>query len=74
MVGNFIQNQLLGMKWLNELIAKFLTVCGLDVQRKIGGSIQFFLMDLINISILLWVLIFIISFIQSFFPPIKTPR
>lgn len=74
MVWNFIQNQLLGMKWLNELIAKFLTVCGLDVQSKIGGSIQFFLMDLIKISILLWVLIFIISFIQSFFPPEKSKK
>lgn len=74
MVWNFIQNQLLGMKWLNVLIRKLLVTCGLDVESKIGGSLSFFLLDLIKISILLCVLIFIISFIQSFFPPEKSKK
>lgn len=74
MVWNFIQNQLLGMKWLNVLIGKLLTACGLDVESRICGSIAFFLMDLIKISILLCVLIFIISYIQSFFPPEKSKK
>jgi len=69
MVWNFIQNQLLGMKWLTVVLAKLITLCGLDVESRIGGTVLFFFMDLIKISILLCVLIFIISYIQSFFPP-----
>ena len=68
MVWDFIQNQLLGMKWLTVLIQKLLTACGLDVTTRLGGSLVFFLMDVIKISILLCVLIFIISYIQTFFP------
>lgn len=60
------------MKWLYNLISKLLTLCGLDVNSKIGGSIIFFLFDVIKISFLLCVLIFLISFIQSFFPPEKS--
>ena len=74
MVWDFIQNQLLGMKWLTVLIQKLLTVCGLDVTTRIGGSLVFFLMDVIKISILLCVLIFIISYIQTFFPPEKSRK
>lgn len=74
MVWDFIQNQLLGMKWLNVLILKLFKTCGLDAESRIGGSLSFFLMDLIKISILLCVLIFIISFIQSFFPPEKSKK
>jgi len=69
MVWNFIQNQLLGMKWLTAVLSKLLILCGLDVESRIGGTVLFFFMDLIKISILLCVLIFIISYIQSFFPP-----
>lgn len=72
MVWDFIQNQLLGMKWLTVLIQKLLTACGLDVTTRLGGSLVFFLMDVIKISILLCVLIFIISYIQTFFPPEKS--
>lgn len=74
MVWDFIQNQILGMKWLNKLIEMLLTKCGLDVNSRIGGSLSFFFMDLIKISILLCVLIFIISYIQSFFPPERSRK
>ena len=73
-VWNFIQDQILGMKWLNKLIGDLLTVCGLDVTGRIGGSIRFFIYDTIKIFVLLGVLIFIISFIQSFFPPERTKK
>lgn len=69
---NFIQNQLLGMKWLNTLIGDLLTSAGLDITGRIGGTLQFFIYDVIKIVILLCSLIFIISYIQSFFPPERT--
>ena len=70
----FIQDQILGMKWLNVVIGNFLDLVGLDITGKFGGSIQFFLYDVIKIVILLCVLIFIISYIQSFFPPERTKK
>ena len=73
-VWDFIQNQILGMKWLNELIGRLLTVFGLDISTRIGGSVQFFLYDTIKILILLSALIFIISYIQSYFPPERTKK
>ena len=73
-IGEFIQNQLLGKKWLNELIGKLLSLLGLDVTGKIGGSIQFFIYDVVKITVLLCLLIFIISYIQSFFPPERSRR
>lgn len=71
-IWDFIQNQILGLKWLEGLIAKLLNVIGLDTASKIGGSVQFFIYDVIKITILLCVLIFIISYIQSYFPPERT--
>ncbi len=65
----FFQNQILGMKWLNELIGNSLGKIGIDVESRMGGSIQFFLYDTIKIIILLCVLIYLISYIQSYFPP-----
>ena len=65
----FFQNQILGMKWLNELIGKGLGKIGIDVESRMGGSIQFFLYDTIKIIVLLCVLIYLISYIQSYFPP-----
>ncbi|MBR0352845.1 MAG: permease, partial [Oscillospiraceae bacterium] len=65
----FIQEQILGMKWLNALIGKGLSALGLDNTSRWGGSVQFFIYDVIKITILLCLLIFIISYIQSFFPP-----
>ena len=62
----FIQDQILGMKWLSSLIGRLLTATGIDVNTRIGGSVQFFLYDVIKITVLLCVLIFVISYIQSF--------
>lgn len=70
----FIQDQMLGMKWLNALIGNGLSVLGLDTTSRLGGSIQFFLYDVVKITILLFVLIFVISYIQSYFPPERSKR
>lgn len=70
----FFQNQILGMKWLNTLVGNALTAVGLDIEGRLGGSIQFFIYDTIKIFILLSVLIFIISYIQSHFPPERTKK
>ena len=70
----FIQDQVLGMKWLSTLIGQFLNFFGLDTSGKIGGSVQFFIYDVIKIIFLLCVLIFIISYIQSFIPPERTKK
>ena len=70
----FIQNQILGMKWLNEVIGSGLSSLGIDATSRWGGSIQFFIYDVIKIMVLLGVLIFIISYIQSYFPPERTKR
>lgn len=66
------QDQILGMKWLNAWIGKGLTALGLNPSSILGGSLQFFLYDTIKIFILLSVLIFGISYIQSYFPPERT--
>ena len=71
---NFIQEQILGMKWLNNLIGNLLTVIGFDITEKIGGTIQFFVFDVIKIVVLLCTLIFVISYVQSYFPPEKTKK
>ena len=60
------------MAWLNDLIGLGLQKAGLDINSRWGGSIQFFLYDTLKITILLCVLIFIISYIQSYFPPERT--
>jgi uncharacterized membrane protein YraQ (UPF0718 family) len=70
----FFQNEILGMAWLNRAIGWLLTSIGLDTQGKWGGSLQFFLYDIIKIMVLLGVLIFIISYIQSYFPPERTRK
>lgn len=67
-IWSFFQDQILGMKWLNGLIGKGLSQLGLDIDSRLGGSIQFFLYDVIKITILLCLLIFFISYIQSYFP------
>ena len=70
----FFQDQILGMKWLNRLIGNGLSLLGLDIDNRPGGSIQFFLYDVIKIIILLCLLIFIISYIQSYFPPERSKK
>lgn len=73
-VWELIQDQILGMKWLNELIGRGLSLLGLDVGGRVGGSIRFFLYDVLKITVLLCVLIFVISYIQSYFPPERSRR
>lgn len=70
----FLQDQILGMKWLNSLIGNLLSLVGLDVTTRFGGSIQFFLYDVIKITVLLCTLIFLISYIQSYFPPERSKK
>ena len=70
----FIQDQVLGMKWLNAVIGNGLSAVGLDTSTRWGGSIQFFLYDVIKITVLLCFLIFMISYIQSYFPPERSKK
>ena len=69
---DFFQNEVLGMGWLSRLISTILNACGLDTTSRVGGSVQFFIYDTIKIMVLLGVLILIISYIQSYFPPERT--
>ena len=71
---NFIQNEILGMAWLNRVIQSLLELCGLDISGKIGGTINFFLYDVIKIMVLLGFLILLISYIQSYFPPERSKK
>ncbi len=73
-VWNFFQREVLGMNWLNELVGRAVTAAGLDASDGLGGSIRFFVYDVIKIMVLLGVLIFLISYIQSYFPPQRTKR
>lgn len=73
-VWDFIQNQVLGMEWLNDIIGLLLSFLGFDLSERIGSSIQFFIYDTVKISILLVTLIFIISYIQTYFPPGKNKK
>ena len=71
---DFFQNEVLGMQWLSRLIGSALSACGIDPAGRVGGSIQFFLYDTVKIMVLLGVLILVISYIQSYFPPERTKR
>ena len=73
-VWRFFQNEILGMGWLNRLTGTTLNICGLDTTSRIGSSLHFFIYDIIKIMVLLGVLIFIISYIQSYFPPERTKK
>ena len=73
-IWDFIQDQVLGMKWLSQLTGAGLSALGLDVNGRVGGSVQFFIYDLLKITVLLCVLIFVISYIQSYFPPERSKR
>ena len=73
-IWDFFQSEVLGMAWLNRWIGSVLDGFGVDVSSRIGGSIQFFLYDVIKIMVLLASLIFIISYIQSYFPPERTKK
>ena len=73
-VWRFFQDQILGMQWLNTLIGRGLSGLGVDTGSRIGGSVQFFLYDVLKITVLLCCLIFLISYIQSYFPPERSKR
>ncbi|MEG0942236.1 MAG: permease [Angelakisella sp.] len=70
----FFQDQILGMKWLNNLIGNLLSTLGVDINNRLWASVQFFLYDVIKITVLLCFLIFVISYIQSYFPPERSKR
>lgn len=70
----FFQEQVLGMSWLNQLVGQGLQALGLDLASRWGGSLHFFLYDVIKITILLCTLIFLISYVQSYFPPEHSRR
>ena len=71
---DFFQNQVLGMKWLNSLLGNGLSALGLDTANRWVGSVQFFLYDVIKITVLLCLLIFVISYVQSYFPPERSKK
>jgi len=73
-IWDFFQSQLLGMKWLNDLISRGLNLLGFDTTSRWIGSVQFFIYDVIKIILLLCFLIFIISYIQSYFPPERSRK
>lgn len=75
MMFGWLNEQLLQMKWLYSFIQWFIEeVFSLDITTRVGGSIHFFIYDTIKIFILLGVLIFMISYIQSYFPPERTKK
>ena len=74
MLGSFLMDQVLGMKWLKELAGNLLSALGIDVESPLGGDLQFFLYDVVKIAILLCALIFLISYVQSYFPPEKSKK
>ncbi len=72
---NFLNNELLKMNWLKKLVDLFVEkILGLDLHSRLGGSIQFYIYDVLKIFILLTVLIFSVSYIQSNFPPERTKK
>lgn len=71
---NFVQDQLLGMAWLNDLTGRGLDKVGVDTTSPIGGSLHFFLYDVIKITVLLCLLIFLVSYLQSYFPPERSRK
>ena len=73
-VWNFLQDQVLGMKWLNEVVGHGVAALFPDIPERVSGSVRFFIYDTIKIMVLLGVLILIISYIQSYFPPERTKR
>lgn len=74
-IFEWLNDQLLKMQWLSDIVRALVeNVFGLDTTERVGGSIHFFLYDTVKIFILLGVLIFVISYVQSHFPPERTRR
>ena len=74
-IFDFLNNQLLKMEWLSNLVRLLVeNVFGLSMTERLGGSLHFFIYDVIKIFILLSFLIFFISYVQSYFPPERTKK
>jgi hypothetical protein len=73
-VWDFLQHQILGMAWLDAAFGSLLSFLRVDTAGRFGASVQFFLYDTSKIFILLTLLIFVISYIQSYFPPERTKK
>lgn len=74
-VFDFFITQILGMKWLSELVHSIMANSfGLNMDSRLWGSVHFFIYDAVKIMLLLFTLIFMISYIQSYFPPERTKR
>lgn len=73
-IWTFLQKQVLGMQWLHDLVGSLLSLAGLDISTRLGGSIHFFLYDIIKITVLLCALIFLVSYVQSYFPPERSKK
>lgn len=70
----WFNNQVLKMQWLSDAVRALVEAMGLEVGSRVGGSVHFFLYDTVKIFVLLGVLIFGISWVQSYFPPERTRR
>ncbi|MDD2374085.1 MAG: permease [Eubacteriales bacterium] len=73
-IWEFFQNQILGMKWLHDGVGSLLAALGMDLENRWVGSLHFFVYDVIKITVLLCTLIFMISYVQSFFPPERSKK
>lgn len=73
-VWDFFQYEILGMAWLKRAVSRALVAIGMDANSKITASVNFFVYDMIKIMVLLGILIFVISYIQSYFPPERTKK
>ncbi len=71
---NFIEKQLLGMQWLKQAVSALLSFTGMDMESRIADSLVFFIYDVIKIFVLLSILIFAVSYVQSYFPPERTRK
>ena len=71
---NFIEKQLLGMQWLKQAVFHLISLTGMDMESRVADSLVFFIYDVIKIFILLSVLIFAVSYLQSYFPPERTKK
>ena len=72
---SWLNDNLLKMTWLSDIIKKLVeNIFGLNISERVGGSVHFFIYDVIKIFILLSVLIFSISYVQSYFPPERTKK
>ena len=73
-IGTFVMDQLLKMQWLSDAVTALLATVGIDAATKLGGSLHFFIYDTAKIVLLLCVMIFVIGYIQSYFPPERSRR